>query len=416
MPLPEPGVKAIANKVFLTHPIRQHSYRAAIALHAQHMLDRYVSGAPIDLNASRLKWAVRTHPTMQDAAIQGLRNSVQPIAAIANRIGSRLLRPALAKYAEHAGYVMFDAICAGMLAASDAGVVIGYENASVRTFTAARKLRKTTILDAASLHHTQQDAWLTPVEGPSLHRWINSWKDQEIALADGIITCSELARQSYIDAGVPEGSVHALPLGVDLDVFSPHSNVHSASTLRPDQPLRLVFVGHGTVLKGLPTLADALRQARAAGANIELSLVGGGGPAADALRGEPGITLQPTRAHAELADVYRQADILVLPSRFESFGMVVAESMACGTPALVSDRVGASALIRHGDNGWVFPVDDVSALTRLLIDLAAAPQRVLQARDVVVRERDLLSWQRYDQGLIGIVRHVSASKTYGRVT
>jgi glycosyltransferase involved in cell wall biosynthesis len=64
----------------------------------------------------------------------------------------------------------------------------------------------------------------------------------------------------------------------------------------------------------------------------------------------------------ELAASYRRADVLVLPSRHDSFGRVVVEAMATGLPALVSENVGAKEVITEGKNGWVVPADDIDAL------------------------------------------------------
>jgi glycosyltransferase involved in cell wall biosynthesis len=68
-----------------------------------------------------------------------------------------------------------------------------------------------------------------------------------------------------------------------------------------------------------------------------------------------------------LPEVYAASDLLVLPSEYESFGLVVNEAMLCGCPAVVSDRVGAKYdLVRDGETGYVFPATDVEALADIL--------------------------------------------------
>lgn len=70
---------------------------------------------------------------------------------------------------------------------------------------------------------------------------------------------------------------------------------------------------------------------------------------------------------SQLPAVYRAADLMVLPSTYEPFGVVVNEAMLCGCPVAVSDRVGAGLdLVRHGENGYVFPVGDINALANIL--------------------------------------------------
>jgi glycosyltransferase involved in cell wall biosynthesis len=77
-----------------------------------------------------------------------------------------------------------------------------------------------------------------------------------------------------------------------------------------------------------------------------------------------------------MPDAYALADLLVLPSKAETWGLVVNEAMACGIPALVSDGSGcAPDLIIEGETGLTFPVCDVSALSRALRAYASAPLR-----------------------------------------
>src|SRR4029079_8151257 len=81
----------------------------------------------------------------------------------------------------------------------------------------------------------------------------------------------------------------------------------------------------------------------------------------------PGVTVLGSLSQAELAARLRAADCLVLPSRNESFGMVVPEALAAGLPVLVSDRVGASDLVTEGRNGWVVRAGDARALAERML-------------------------------------------------
>jgi glycosyltransferase involved in cell wall biosynthesis len=70
-----------------------------------------------------------------------------------------------------------------------------------------------------------------------------------------------------------------------------------------------------------------------------------------------------------LPETYTASDILVLPSSYEPFGLVVNEAMLCGCPVVVSDRVGARFdLVRPGETGYIFPCGDVAALAAALSD------------------------------------------------
>lgn len=80
-----------------------------------------------------------------------------------------------------------------------------------------------------------------------------------------------------------------------------------------------------------------------------------------------------------LPAVYAASEVLVLPSEYEAFGLVVNEAFACGVPSIVSSACGAAGdLVRDGETGFVVPVGDVSALAERLSLLAGDPDLVLQ--------------------------------------
>lgn len=80
---------------------------------------------------------------------------------------------------------------------------------------------------------------------------------------------------------------------------------------------------------------------------------------------------------SQLPPVYRAADLMILPSGYEPFGVVVNEAMLCGCPVIVSDRVGARYdLVRDGETGFVYPCGDVEALARILREVLPDHERL----------------------------------------
>ena len=79
---------------------------------------------------------------------------------------------------------------------------------------------------------------------------------------------------------------------------------------------------------------------------------------------------------SQLPSAYCAADVLVLPSLYDAFGLVVNEAMLCGLPVVVSDRVGARFdLVRPGENGYVFPVGNVDALAAILREILSDAEK-----------------------------------------
>ena len=107
---------------------------------------------------------------------------------------------------------------------------------------------------------------------------------------------------------------------------------------------------------------------------------------------------------SQLPAVYSSSDLLVLPSLYEPFGLVVNEAMLCGCPVVVSDRVGAKYdLVRPGENGYVFPVGDVDALAAILGDICSNPDN--RARLSIAARKRMETWSpsEYVDGLVKAV-------------
>jgi glycosyltransferase involved in cell wall biosynthesis len=124
-----------------------------------------------------------------------------------------------------------------------------------------------------------------------------------------------------------------------------------------------LFAGRLLELKGIPELLAARRRLDTAPPLV----VAGTGPLAATLEREPGVELLGFRGPDEVAELMALAELTVVPSRTEPWGVVVNEALAVGCPVVVSDAVGAAEdLVRDGVNGRVFPAGDVPALARAL--------------------------------------------------
>jgi glycosyltransferase involved in cell wall biosynthesis len=391
-----------AGQVLICHPGRQHAHQAALALAGQGMLAGFILGLPSLERHGRFvpaRWrgAFFKHGLLD---LPPDRVRFWPVEPAVRHMAGALLPPKAAAVATYWGLSFFDALTARSLRGWEAQAVIAYENSALHTFRAARRLGWTTILDAASFHHLTQDRWSAHEEPAWLHRRICRRKDEEVALADRIITCSGLARESYVEAGVPPSKVIAVPLGVDTARFQP-----SPPTRVPDSPTFL-FVGTVTTGKGIDLLVEAFQRVQALCPQASLRLVGGKGNAWPLVRPllGPAVSWQTTLSHEALSEEYRKATCLVLPSRFDSFGMVVAEALASGLPVIVSDRTGAKELVTEGSNGWVIPAEDVKALTERMFWCAQHPKELAEMAGAARQAGLSADWKRYHKRLVAAVR------------
>ena len=175
--------------------------------------------------------------------------------------------------------------------------------------------------------------------------------------------------------------------------------------LRREEELRglvILFVGRLVEsLKGVSTLIKACGQLERNGKRASLLIVGDGPEKRSyqelgASEGLRDIRFLGTLDHETLCRYYAIADLFVLPSRSEPWGFVLNEGMEFGLPLLVSEAVGAGPdLVREGENGFVIPVGDTSALAKALEVLAedeALRHRMGQASRSIIEKFSPENW------------------------
>lgn len=349
-------------RVLVCHSGRQHSHQLAMALAERGMLVKYITGIPTRRGAGGWLGQRLLRRAAEAGAIPidpGLVKHVY-IASLLRKAAAKALSPSLASTAAHFAEGLFDRYVCRFLSDMRPDAVVAYENSALATFRRAKQLGITTILDAASVHHLWQDRFLPPRESERSHRQITRRKDEEIKLADQVLVVSAFARESYLEAGVPSDRVHTVPVGVDTGRFQPVARGGTGEH-GVERDLRFVYVGNSLRLKGLDILRGAVSCLHTAGQRLTATLIGNLGSSPD---DEPqdGVVRMSWMNHERLAAELPQHDVLILPSFFDSFGMVVAEAMACGLPAIVTQNVGAKEMICSGENGLIIPAGDTAAL------------------------------------------------------
>ena len=398
-------------KILVTHPGRQHSHQAALALQEAGMLAGYWSGVPATPEQARRVPALLRARFSRYAPVplDPRRARWHPWTPALRRTGDALLPAGAAAWNDFAACRLFDRWVARGLRRSrriELDAVIACEISALATFRQARRRGIRTLLDAPSIHHAAQDRLHGTTDPPRLHRRIVALKEVEIALADAILTVSELARRTYVEAGVPPEKVHAVPLGADLELFSPGEQQAGVD-------FTFLFSGATIHRKGFDLLLAAFDRVRAGNPAARLRLAGPRGDSAHLLdrrgsdgRGSDGIDLLGAIPQPELAAELRRADLLVLPSRNDSYGMVVAEALASGLPVLVTEMVGAKDLVTEGRTGWIVPVDDVAALAGRMDWCARHPDGVRAMRADCRRAAESATWPAYHQRFVDLLEEI----------
>jgi D-inositol-3-phosphate glycosyltransferase len=215
-----------------------------------------------------------------------------------------------------------------------------------------------------------------------------------IAAADRLVAnTAEEARQLIELYGADPWRVETVNPGVDLSVFRPARQPAVARRrlgLPPDAVV-LAFVGRIQPLKGpdvvLRAAAELLTACPALAGRLVVAIVGG--PSGSEV-GAPGrlagmaahlgisdsVRLEPPCPQAELADWYRAADLVLVPSHSESFGLVALEAQACGTPVVAASVGGLRTAVRDGYSGVLVDGHDPVVWAQVLAGLLGSPGRL----------------------------------------
>ncbi len=211
-------------------------------------------------------------------------------------------------------------------------------------------------------------------------------------VADAVIAATPAEEIQLVSLyGADPGRIVIIPPGVDLSRFHPLDRVQSRQALgMPCDGKNIMFVGRIEPLKGIDTLIEAaaiLRdQQPEIMANTCFSIVGGDPWALNperemarlqALREELGVTelvgFIGAKNQNDLPKYYAAAEVVVMPSHYESFGLVALEAMAMGTPVVASEVGGLAHLIKDGETGFHIPPRDPEALADRLCLLLSDP-------------------------------------------
>lgn len=194
---------------------------------------------------------------------------------------------------------------------------------------------------------------------------------EEHTRAARIIVGGSFALNTLVAEGVDPGKIIVNPYGVDWEAFAPPA----MPTSLPARPLRFLFVGSVIARKGVPILLDAWRSL--APKEAELWIAGRADPHIHALIPSlPGLKLLGQVPHADLPSIYAQTDVLVLPSLFEGFGLVLLEALAAGLPVIATPHTGAVDYINTPTLGQIVPAGSCEALIAALRHtLDSPPQR-----------------------------------------
>jgi glycosyltransferase involved in cell wall biosynthesis len=287
--------------------------------------------------------------------------------------------------------------------------VYAYEDAALRTFQAAQSLGVRRIYDlpigywrsAQQIFQEERDLqpeWACTLTGLNDSPAKLARKDQEIQLADLLIVPSEFVRSTLLAHQATSAPIAVVPFGSPPPLTAPPA-------ARPSGPLRVLYVGSLGQRKGLSYALDAIALL---GTQVSLTLIGRPtskdcAPLMAALQRHPWIETLP---HPQILEQMRQHDVLLLPSLFEGYALVISEALSQGLPVITTAHSGGTTSVRDGIEGFIVPIRSSAAIAERLQQLFDNPDQLATMRQHCLLRAAELSWAGYEQGLRRAV-HVS---------
>jgi alpha-maltose-1-phosphate synthase len=346
---------------------------------------------------------IRSHPWPEVARL------------LAGRLGlTSLTRHEVGRFSVDAVYESMDRrVAARLREVRGVQAVYAHEDAAAETFLTARRLGIKTLYELPigywkpyrelmQEEAAREPEWASTLPGNTDSSEKLCRKDEELAMAERIIVPSEFARSTLSKANCLKASVNVVPYGAP-------AATSIKKQFRPrDGKLKVIFVGALTQRKGLSYLLRAVEQF---GPKVELTIIGrrvGECRALDrALSAHHWI---PSLPHPRVLREISQNDVMVFPSLFEGFGLVLLEAMSVGVPVVTTPHGGAPDCISDGRDGFIVPIRDVEAIAEKLELFLQHPEILpVMARAALLKARRC-SWEYYGQRLAALVGQVMAEE------
>lgn len=287
--------------------------------------------------------------------------------------------------------------------------VYAYEDMAVRTFESAGKKQLQCIYDLPIGYwrayrqllvseQKQRPEWASTLTGFKSSARKLRQKDRELELADHIFVASRFTAQTLQDyPGSLKAQIHIIPYGFPgVEKAAEERNYDFQRTRRP---LKILFVGGLSQRKGLSYLFDAVSVFKD---HVELTVVGRRGPE-DCRPLDNGLRnchkWIPTLPHQEVLALMRSSDVLVFPSLFEGFGLVITEAMSQGTPVITTERTAGPDIMTDGEQGHLVQAGCTEALVEKIETFLNQPASVVSMGRAALEAARKRPWKVYGREL-----------------
>lgn len=230
-------------------------------------------------------------------------------------------------------------------------------------------------------------------------------KDEEIRLADRIFVASQFTASTLRHYPGDLPPVHIVPYG-----FPPALKVRDYSSSNNNRALKLLFVGGLTQRKGIAYLFKAVEALKP---HVTLTVVGSK-PHQDCPALNKALAKHrwiPGMSHADVLRLMQCHDVLLFPSLFEGFGLVITEAMSQGTPVITTNRTAGPDLITHGNDGWIIEAGSSESIQESIESILGNRRLVAECGHEAMETARQRPWSVYGRELADAILNEVAIQT-----
>jgi glycosyltransferase involved in cell wall biosynthesis len=301
-------------------------------------------------------------------------------------------------------YNEFDKKVANKLKWNNINGIYAYEDGAFHSFTEAMRLGLPRFYDlpigywrtARILLEEEKELW--PDWAGTLNGLSDSdeklaRKDEELRLASKIFVASKFTASTLKNYPGQLAPIEVIPYG-----FPPPNGIREYVKISKNRPLKLLFVGLLSQRKGIANLFSAVDKFKN---KVELTIIGRK-PKNDCAALNEALSKHhwiESLSHVEVLKKMKENDVLLFPSLFEGFGLVITEAMSQGTPVITTDRTAGPDLIEHGYNGWLVAAGSTQALQETIEGILNRPDLIEQVGRAAMKTASLRPWSSYGNEL-----------------
>lgn len=288
-----------------------------------------------------------------------------------------------------------------------AKAIYAYEDAALQSFIKSKQVGLTNFYDLSIGYWRMGSQVLAiekerqPLYASTLTGLLNSEnklvrKDEELALADNIIVASSFTKDTLNLYPNSLNKVTVIPYGF------PEVTTRNPFKEKTNKPLKLLFVGGLTQRKGI---AEVFETANYFGKHIELTIIGHktSNECKELDNNLKNYTWIPSLPHNEILAQMQQHDILLFPSLFEGFGMVISEAMSQGMPVITTNHTAGKDFIIHEKNGWIVEPGDSNAMIQVIQNMIDNREQLEQIKINAQNTAKERPWHKYATELASFV-------------